>query len=190
MTRLRNKPWNRLLFIQNISSFLIGSNLPANPSLPASVDQIWKTIAISSKMTSVVLAITRKKGRQRRRSPGDEVALAQLFWYYRIVIHLGLQPRWITSSSIGIILHVPVAGRIQTNLVPRAFPIEIGRGGKSPAPPNFYGKSPGNEVGSRPSDKERGAVSKKNFFRPSVWSKNKGGPLLWICHCILLSLLQ
>ena len=183
MTRLRNKPWNRLLFIQNISSFLIGSNLPANPSLPASVDQIWKTIAISSKMTSVVLAITRKKGRQRRRSP-------QLFWYYRIVIHLGLQPRWITSSSIGIILHVPVAGRIQTNLVPRAFPIEIGRGGKSPAPPNFYGKSPGNEVGSRPSDKERGAVSKKNFFRPSVWSKNKGGPLLWICHCILLSLLQ
>ena len=34
---------------KTISPFLIGSNSPANSSKPASVDQIWKKFAISSK---------------------------------------------------------------------------------------------------------------------------------------------
>ena len=41
--------WKRLLllFIQNISPFLIGSTTLANSSKQASVDQIWKRIVIS-----------------------------------------------------------------------------------------------------------------------------------------------
>lgn len=41
--------WKRLLllFIQNVSPFLIGSTTLANSSKQASVDQIWKRIMIS-----------------------------------------------------------------------------------------------------------------------------------------------
>ena len=46
---LKFNMWIRLLllFIQNISPFLIGSTTLANCSKQASVDQIWKTIVIS-----------------------------------------------------------------------------------------------------------------------------------------------
>ena len=38
--------YTTLLFIQNISQFLTGSNSPADSSSPAGVDQIWKMRAM------------------------------------------------------------------------------------------------------------------------------------------------
>lgn len=38
-----------------------GLKSPANSSFPASADLIWKTFGMSSKMTSIIQAITRKK---------------------------------------------------------------------------------------------------------------------------------
>ena len=49
----------------------------AYSSTPANVAQIWKTFAISGKITSIVQAIARKKG-QPLKSTGNEIASAQL----------------------------------------------------------------------------------------------------------------
>ena len=52
---------NKLYFsVKIFLRFMIGSNPLANSSKPASVDQIWKKFAISSRMTSIMQDVTRK----------------------------------------------------------------------------------------------------------------------------------
>ena len=60
-----------MLFSQNISLFLISSNPLTNSSLPASGDQIWKTLAISIKMSSIGTGRRPEKGRQPRSLEGE-----------------------------------------------------------------------------------------------------------------------
>ena len=63
-----------LLFIQQISPFLVGSNPPSNSSKAASVEQIWKKFAILyASMTSNVYQISTEKDPANREAPEDEV---------------------------------------------------------------------------------------------------------------------
>lgn len=54
------------LFGQNITLLLIRSNPLTNSSLPASVDEICKTLAISMKMTSIVQDVHQKRDEVER----------------------------------------------------------------------------------------------------------------------------
>ena len=58
---------------KSISPLLIGPIPRVNSSYPASLDQIWKTFAISSKIAQLEQAIAKRKGQ------GEEAALVRSF---------------------------------------------------------------------------------------------------------------